>query len=131
MGMITSRAVLIQDVREFLVLLDEVLCGYPSMANPTIKKAFLEWVIAKEISNCYLLYDNVTLGKINRFASVYYSLTARLNASFSEVFAHYIKVPKIYGEANEISVRLTGTSLYIDYFHTFKEFKRPLKWIKP
>ncbi len=111
--MITSPAVLIQDIREFIAFIQPVLITKPNISL----NGFLNWVIAKELRYCYGLFDNARLQEQRtEYQELYNKLNSELEAPFSVVFAHYIKAPKIYLDYNEVKIRVVHGCLYIDYF---------------
>ena len=111
--MITSPAVLIQDIREFIAFIQPVLVTKPNISL----NGFLNWVIAKELRYCYGLFDNARLQEQRtEYQELYNKLNSELEAPFSVLFAHYIKAPKIYLDYNEVKIRVVHGCLYIDYF---------------
>lgn len=115
--LITSPAVLIQDIREFIAFIQPVLVTKPNINI----NGFLNWVIAKELRYCYGLFDNARLQEQKaEYQELYNQLNSQLEAPFSVVFSHYIKAPKIYLDYNEVKIRVVHGCLYIDYFAIIK-----------
>ena len=121
--MLTAKATLIQDIRDFLEVISPVLKQHSVLDNPAIKKRFLEWLIAREMSLCYMLFDERILAssEASRFTNIYNELNHQPDFALSPVFAYFIKAPKLYDES-EIRISVQHMQLHIDYYRNFKPY---------
>ncbi len=123
-NLITSPAVLIQDIREFVAFIRPIL----NVGLDFNEIRFLEWLVAKELKFIYCLFDNNKLQDKNpEYLELYNKLNSNLEAPLSVVFSYYIKAPKIYPDYNEVKVKIVGACLYIDYFAVIPRLTFPRK----
>lgn len=120
--MLLVRAVLIQDISEYLFFVKQAITvgiksGALRILSPTDK--ILKWVITKEIEDIYLLFDEDHFSKEhdNRLIHSYLSqVLYPTGITLSVLTARYIKVPRLYPDNHQIRVKLNGRDLYIEYF---------------
>lgn len=110
------RALLIQDIRELRALLGSAIhmATILQIAGGATPDSAFQWIIRQHVQETHLLYDRrhtdskyyqIVAGRVNR------ALAGALPTSLSAG----IRVPRLYGDHNDVSVDLHGNDLYIYY----------------
>lgn len=121
----TRRALLIQDLAEYLAMLREPLSHileYFTYTNATYEDA-LHWIISEELE---LIYGVFTYNHIHNhpiYSQVHQALNELLHPSLSEWTALYIKAPVLYSDNRMVEIEIIGRDIYISYFIEFRKIK--------
>ena len=116
--MTVRRAILIQDIREYLYVLREALLpllqDFHEWEGVTVDDALL-WIINEEIEQYKEIYPTNHWRNHGTYSALYHGVKDALPFSIRTYTSHYIQLPKLYGDNVEISTRIINGDLYIHY----------------
>ena len=114
----TQRAILIQDIRDYIIPLNKVLLETMSdehAANGMTAEDALHWIIDHQIQELYNLFISRKFFNDWGYYCLYVEVCRKLPYTLARWTSHYIKAPNIYGDNCEIQTHLDGTDLIIKY----------------
>jgi len=127
--MTIRKAILIQDIREYLQVLRQALLpllqDFHAFAGVTVDDALL-WIINEEIEQYREIYPVNHWRNHGTYSVLYQAVKEALPFSIRTYTSYYIQLPKLYGDNVEITTRIITGDLYIYYVSdkqapTFKE----------
>lgn len=115
------RALLIQSIHEFLVLIEEPFESIVQLFGNEpgfCPQQALRWIVCEELELCYGLFDTNHKHNAHPYSGVHNRLDMLMGewGGLSRVFCQYIKAPQIYDDNNDIEVVLRGWDLYLTYY---------------
>lgn len=112
------KALLVQNVRDFLLLIDPYLDQQMEAFIHTgiNKEDVILWMIAEELECGYGLFSHNHIHNRMPHTVIHSCLQSCMPVPFATIAAFYIKAPRIYADDNDIEIQLKGCDLYIKYF---------------
>jgi hypothetical protein len=117
--MLTHKATLIQDITQYLLVLREylqpVLTNYPHY-NHTPEADVIKWIIEEELELGWHLFASRHIHNAYPHHYIHNLVSASMPMPLTNYSQFYLLAPQLYGDHNEISIRLDRNDLYIHYY---------------
>jgi hypothetical protein len=115
---VLKRVMVIQDVRELVNILTTAMGNITEHYQLAghVMEDFIKWIIVEELENIHGLFDPSHQRNHLPYSHVHNVIATTLPAPGLSAFVnHYCRVPRIYGDNNQISVQLNELDLVIIY----------------
>lgn len=112
------QATLIQDINEYLTLLEEYLTPlfeeHHALQGMSLE-GVIQWIIEEELDIIYMLYTKGHAHGLWPYHMFHAELDRRMRLSLSTYTGHYIRAPRLYDDS-DIKLYIRGRDLYIEYY---------------